>query len=227
MYQPSQVSKCEKCGKVTAEPKEVMIKNYKWLSGMVMAQFNVFLSYSESDLALIERIKNILNRIQISVYSYTHYPEYGEYIPEIIKKNIRDSEYFVVLLTQAGIESQWVNQEIGMAFELNMLIIPIIQIEVKSKGFVELRQHINYSPHNPEDAIRDLIYRLRYLCNSTSIQLKCTNKNCRQHFVVAIPNEMEISEAIENNEVFFGTCTFCKNQVHFSPKTFEQVKKPL
>jgi len=188
-----------------------------------MKQFNVFLSYNELDLALVESIKSALERIGISVYSFKHYPEAGEYIPESIKKNIRDSDYFVVLLTQAGIESQWVNQEIGMAFALNMLIIPIIQTGFESKGFVELRQHINYDAYNPEQGISDLIYRLRYLCNATSIQLKCTNEKCRNKLVVGIPSETEIGEAIKKGEVFYETCPQCKNKVNYSPKTFEQV----
>jgi len=190
---------------------------------MVMKRFNVFLSYNDSDLALVERIMSILNRMGISAYSYKHYPEYGEYIPEIIRKNTSDSEYFVVLLTQAGIESQWVNQEIGMAFALNMLIIPIIQMRVESKGFVELRQRIDYDLYNPEKAIGDLIYRLRYLCNANSIQLECTNENCRSRFVWGIPSQMEINEAIKKNQVFIATCSYCKNQIRFSPITFEQL----
>lgn len=127
----------------------------------------------------------------------------------------------MVFLTQAGAESQWVNQEVGMAFALNMLIIPIAQMGTESKGFVELRQRINYDPYHPEDAVRDLIYRLRCLCNPTSLQLKCTNENCRSPFITALPNEEEIGEAIKKNKVFFGTCPHCKTQVQFNPKTFE------
>lgn len=187
-----------------------------------MKKFNVFLSYNESDLALVDRIMKILDRMGITAYSFKHFPEYGEYIPEIIKKNISDSEYFVVLLTQGGIESQWVNQEIGMAFALNMLIIPIIQTRVESKGFVELRQRIDYDPYNPEMAISGLIYRLRYLCNATSLKLKCTNKNCNSQFTLGIPNQMEINEAVSKNEFFLATCPYCKRQIHFSPMTFEE-----
>lgn len=187
-----------------------------------MKRFDVFLSYNESDLALVERIMKILDRMRIKAYSFKHFPEYGEYVPEIVKKNIRDSEYLVVLLTKDGIESQWVNQEIGMAFALNMLIIPIVQIGVESKGFVELRQRIDYDPYKPEVAISGLIYRLRYLCNVTSLKLKCTNKSCNSQFIVPIPNQMEINEAVSKNKLLLATCPYCKNQIYFSPITFEE-----
>jgi hypothetical protein len=189
---------------------------------MAMKSFNVFLSYNESDLALVERIMGILERMGISAYSFKHYPEYGEYIPEIVKKNIIDSEYFVVLLTQAGIESQWVNQEIGMAFALKMLIIPIIQTSVESKGFVELRQRIDIELNNPETAISNLIYRFRSLYNVTSIRFQCKNENCHKQFVLSVPSQLEINEAIKNNKDFIAVCPLCKSEVRHSPLTFEQ-----
>lgn len=189
---------------------------------MTMKRFNVFLSYNESDLALVERIMGILDRMGISAYSFKHYPEYGEYIPEIVRKNIVDSEDFVVLLTQAGIGSQWVNQEIGMAFALKMLIIPIIQTGVESKGFVELRQRIDLELYNPETAISNLIYRLRSLYNVTTIQFKCKNENCRNQFVSSVPSQLEINEAVKNNESFIAMCPICKSEIRYSPLTFEQ-----
>jgi len=189
-----------------------------------MKRFNVFLSYNESELPLVERIMSILNRIGITAYSFKHFPEYGEYIPEIVKKNIADSEYFVVFLTQAGIGSQWVNQEIGMAFALNMLIIPIIQKGCESKGFVELRQRIDCDLYSPEATIGDLLYRLRHLCGVTSIQLRCTNNNCKNRFVFGIPSQIEINEAISKNEFFLATCPYCKSQIRFSPITFEEAE---
>lgn len=187
-------------------------------------RFNVFLSYNDSDLALIDRITKILSRIGIVAYSYRHFPEAGEYIPEIIKKNINDSEHFAVLLTEAGFESPWVNQEIGMAFALNLLIIPIVQKGVETKGFVELRQRIDYDPNHPEDAIKDLIFRLRYLCNAMTLQLTCVNENYRSEFSINLPTEVQIGEAIEKNGIFSQACPKCKTNVSFSPKTFEHLK---
>jgi len=186
------------------------------------SKFDVFLSYNESDLALVNRIMNILNRMGITTYSYKHYPEYGEYLPEIIKKNIMSSEFFVVLLTRAGIDSQWVNQEIGMAFALNRLIIPIVQMGLETKGFVELRQHIDYNTYNPEQTLQNIIYRLRYLCNATTIQLKCKNEDCRHSFSAHLPSEMDIGEAVKKKNVFLLKCPRCKKKVTYSPITFEQ-----
>ena len=186
----------------------------------------VFFSHSEEDWSFVERVWDILNRMGISCYVYEYYPEYGEYLPEIIKRNMNNEcRTVIVLLTQHSTQSQWVNQEIGMAFASGRLIIPIVEMGVETKGFVELRQHIDYDKNNPGDAIYDLIYRLRDLHPRDNIEFYCENEKCgnfTRRFSETLPTKEEINDAIERNHVFIAQCPSCRRENKYYPKTLEQ-----
>ena len=101
--------------------------------------------------------------MKITAYMYALYPQYGEVLTEAIKKAINDSKIFVAFLTRSGVSSQWVNQEIGVAHAIGRKIIPVRETEVESKGFVELRIVLPFSPNDPELMIYNLTTRLRDL----------------------------------------------------------------
>ena len=188
--------------------------------------YEVFFSHGEEDLDFVKRVFDILDRMGISCYVYEYYPEYGEYLPEIIKKNMNnESRTVIVLLTQNSAKSPWVNQEIGMAFASGRLIIPIVERDVETKGFVESRQHIDYDKNNPEEAIYSLIYRLRVLHPRNNIELYCENEKCENHtrrFSVPLPTQQEINNAIERNLLFVDQCPSCGRKNNLYPKTLEQ-----
>lgn len=187
--------------------------------------YEVFFSHAEEDWNFVERVSNILDRIGISCYTYERYPEYGEYIPEIIKQRIDNYMTVIVLLTQNSVQSQWVNQEIGMAFALDRNLIPIVENGIETKGFVELRQRINYDENSPDDAIYALIYRLRILHPKDNIELYCENEKCENHtrrFNVSLPTQEEINDAIGRNLLFVADCPSCGRQNNYYPETLEQ-----
>ena len=187
---------------------------------------SVFLSHAEEDGIFAERVFDILERMGINCYIYELFPEYGEYIPEIIKKNIRHYKTFVVILTQNGVQSQVVNQEIGMAFALNKVIIPIVERDVETKGFVELRQRIDYDSTKQEAAISSLLYRMRVLYPiQNKLELYCMNKECENNlrrFSVVLPTQQEISDAIMRNLQFRYECPSCGHTNYIFPETLEQ-----
>ena len=188
--------------------------------------YYVFLSHAKEDGNFAERVFDILDRMGISCFIYEFFPEYGEYIPEIIKKNIKGCKTFVVLLTQNGVQSQIVNQEIGMAFALNKVIIPIVERGVETKGFVELRQRIDYDGNKQEEAISSLLYRLRVLYPiQNKLELYCVNEECvnnSRRFSVDLPTQQEINDAIRKNVQFGYRCPSCGHMNYIFPKTLEQ-----
>ena len=183
--------------------------------------FDVFLSHDHSDLTLVDRVWRILDTINISAYMYERYPQHGEYLPEVIKKTIRASKYFVVLLTQQGVASQWVNQEIGIAHGFGRLIIPIKESSVESKGFVELREFIDYDPLSPEDMICSLLYTLRLRLQKQSTIQSTLGCKCGHTFAITLPAQDEVNEAIDKARVFSWTCDQCKDIIALSPWTLE------
>ena len=185
--------------------------------------FDVFLSHDHSDFDLVERIWRILDRIKTSAYMYEKYPRPGEYIPEVIKTEIRYCKYFVAFLTTAGVASQWVNQEIGIAHAYDKLIIPVNETGVQSKGFVELREYIHYDPYAPEDTIYYLLHTLRWRLGkdkdiANGLILDC---KCGRTFEDDLPSYQKVNNAIRKQEVFVFHCPECSTELHVSPDTLE------
>ena len=181
----------------------------------------IFLSYCEGDAELVHRIFSILSRMHLNPYVFMLYREPGEFIPEVVVRQISTSNYFVPFLTRNGVQSQWVNQEIGVAHALRKYIIPVVEIGVESKGFVEFREHIKHDPFNPEKTIFELIWRLRILLNPTSIDVKCPQ--CGHDFVSQLPLLDLAREVIEKGQIFVIDCPSCGLGIQINPMTQELI----
>ena len=190
--------------------------------------YKVFFCHSKEDTEFVQRICNILNNIYIECYIYEFFPKFGEYIPETIKNIIEDCRTVITLLTEEGVQSQWVNQEMGVAFALDKLIIPIVEKNTEIKGFIELRHYIDYEKNNLADeeyTIYRLIKRLRELHPTNEIKLICMNRNCENHltmFSKPLPTEQEINNAIERDRLFEYKCPSCDFVNYLIPRTLEQ-----
>ena len=109
--------------------------------------YRTFIGYSSEDDDLAQYIHDSLGRIvQIQPYKAEIYPDYGEDFKKRLQNELYESHFMVVLLTNNGIRSQWVNQEIGFAYALKTRlrplyigqphIIPISQKQTELKGFI-------------------------------------------------------------------------------------------
>jgi len=109
--------------------------------------YRAFIGYSSEDEELAQYIHDCLGRIiQIQPYKAEIYLEFGEDSKKKLQNELDNSYFMVVLLTDRGMYSQWVNQEIGYAYALKRRlkpalrglphIIPISESQLKSKGFI-------------------------------------------------------------------------------------------
>ena len=186
--------------------------------------FDVFLSHDDKDTSVAERVWEILRRVKISAYVAERFDEY-EYTPWTIKERIRECKCFIVFLTQEGTRSPRVNQEIGIAYAFDKLMIPIQEKRWRTKGAIELRKHIRYDPSNPEDMIHNLITRLRVLLSrdhkqTKGLRLVC---NCRKEFEVDLPSCENILNTIKRKMIYAVECPKCHGKIKYSPKTLETV----
>ncbi len=131
-----------------------------------LEDFKVFLSHSEQDPLWTRRINDTLDRLHIRTFVYEYYYVGGTNRFERIKNVIKSIPYFVALLTKNGLESQWVNQEIGYAVGVDKTPIPILEVDsrtgerLKSRGFVEINDPIFFDPALPDLMIEKLVYTL-------------------------------------------------------------------
>lgn len=110
--------------------------------------FKVFISHATNpDGDLAYWIMQGIDRIHLRAFVYERYQRGGQNKFEVIKAMINLCPFFLVILTKNGIQSQWVNQEIGYAVATGKIIIPILEADIngkylESKGFVELHDPI-------------------------------------------------------------------------------------
>ena len=175
--------------------------------------FKVFLSHSENNSGLAHRICETLDRLHVRTFAYERYPIGGANRFERIKQEIRTIPFFVALLTKSGLESQWVNQEIGYAVGVGKMPIPILEVDphtnerLKSRGFVELNDPILLNPKDPSLMIDDLVYTLCIWLSSKGdwadrLWLSCPE--CGNEFDVPLDYETLDSERLYSWECKCG-----------------------
>lgn len=90
-----------------------------------MSARKIFVSYARSDQALADEVLRALRRMRVDVWSDDRLTA-GDNWSEVLRSRLRDSEYFLLLLTPKALESSWVLQELGGAWALGKRIIPVV-----------------------------------------------------------------------------------------------------
>ena len=191
--------------------------------------FKVFISHAtDEDGELVRWIAGALDRLHVRAFVYESYQRGGQNRFEVIKANISACPYFLVILTQAGIASQWVNQEIGYAVGVGKTIIPVVELDsfsgrrINSKGFVEIHDPLNYNRNKKIQLMADIIYTL-YSWEAQSglwqdsIYLTC---QCGNEFIGKLEFETHWEEwsnsGAQNSFNLSWNCTKCNKNVDLS-----------
>ncbi len=126
--------------------------------------FKVFISHNSKDNAIACQLRNLLVVIPemdviLDVCSF----KVGEPLQERIAEGIKGCDCFVVFLTKNAEKSVWVNQEIGVAINAGIKIIPIVEDGVRL-GLLEGRKYISLENGGAiMDAFRTICdYRTKY-----------------------------------------------------------------
>lgn len=86
----------------------------------------VFVSHSTHDRWVASRIAKDLNELGAETFLDEKDIETGDSISEAVSTNLKNSDEFMVLVTPASVNSQWVLVEMGGALILGLRIVPIV-----------------------------------------------------------------------------------------------------
>jgi hypothetical protein len=111
------------------------------------AKIRVFISYSDEDLELVERIVSILEQDNIMVLWTRKLTGGTEYI-EHLKVFIEHAHIFIPVITESSSARGWVHQEIGYAIGLHIPVYPVLLGKVKPVGWIESIHAIKLSDDN-------------------------------------------------------------------------------
>ena len=106
--------------------------------------FNVFVSYSTTDLSHVEELKLQLAANEVEIFVAEHSVLAGEDLSKEIKEAIARCDLFVLLWSQEARRSDWVPQEIGIADQQGKLIVPLVLEEnLQLTGFISGLKYID------------------------------------------------------------------------------------
>lgn len=188
------------------------------------SEFQVFLSHAQEDYGLVYRVWNILFRLKVEAYMHELYPDYYQDIPTGIRAVLRNCVMCITFLTRHGINSQWVQQELGTAYAFDRIIVPVVEDGVEYKGFVQMIRHIPYQVINPNEMIYQVIHAVRthviqrYDVVASRLALTCPGDHENNY---DLPSNPEIFRTINAGKVFVFNCLTCGAEMHVSPQTLE------
>ena len=183
--------------------------------------FKVFLSHAEEDYQLVYRVWDILSRLKASPYMHELYPDYRRDIPTGIRDVLRDCAMCVTFLTKDGINSQWVQQELGIAYAFDKIIVPVIEIGVEYKGFVQMVRRIPYERGNPDQMIYRVIYAVRtHLLGHGQIPISLTCTEHHEHDY-SLASTDDLNKAMRIGRGWCFKCITCKTNIDLDPRTLE------
>lgn len=215
--------------------------------------YRTFIGYSSEDDKLAQYIHDCLERIvQIQPYKAEIYLEFGEDSKKKLQNELDNSYFMVALLTDKGMHSQWVNQEIGYAYALKRRlkllpalrglphIIPISESQTKLKGFITKDTvDILFLDHFScfEDVIANIIVTIRRHIprgleeGVLGIRITCSNclneKNLPFEYIERMPHNEMIRKTVElgPQHILRSTCPECQAKNDFDARTFLPSKK--
>jgi len=128
--------------------KKIMPKERK-----VDKKLKIFLSYSSLDYELAKEIKSFLESFGLNVFlAHTSIEPSLNWVEEI-HKNLNDCDIFIPLLTEAFKDSNWTDQESGIAYDKNKKIFPI-SISITPYGFIGKFQALRFDNTQKMELLR-------------------------------------------------------------------------
>jgi len=204
----------------------------------------IFIAYAHEDRDLAIRVRDSLERInEFRPYLAADYPAAGENFKERIMNAIWGCNVFIVFLTENGMKSQWVNQELGYACRVkkqkkgNFRIIPVTKHNLNLKGFITTdTQDVLFLDDNDfEYIIANIFIQIRLSIYNASrigglnVKHYCTSCTDVQglpiELISSLPSHEDYVKALSlGNIEWYHQCHRCQRKIWFKLTTFEKIK---
>lgn len=182
-----------------------------------MPAYDIFLSHSEQDEDLIQKIANSLKSIDYEVYVEEYERNFGTDVVDSVCKAIESSNFFMVILTDKSINSQWVNQEIGYAYANEKDIIPVYVGKIDIKGMITTVKGIKVKEYYIDDVVSKITWHFIKEDGSSRFSFKC--EKCGEKWWLDIPKQEDLYKWRKNNQPIKDKCNACNHINKINPRT--------
>jgi hypothetical protein len=127
---------------------------------------NVFVSYSSEDRDFADKLVEAISKDQTSIFYDKYNINVGDIIPGKISDAIRNSQFFICMLSPGAIESQWVKAEWSAAIMRALskgdpIIVPLLYKHCEIPSLLSPMKYIDFTdPGKFEDGINQLRDRI-------------------------------------------------------------------
>jgi hypothetical protein len=138
----------------------------------------IFISYSTNDFDVVEKLRaTLLSEPGVKLYVADFDAPPGALLAQNINDNLRESDIFCVLWSRNAKESNWVQQEIGLAHAREKLIVPIVlDKDTQVPGFIQDRKYIK-AYDGLEKALTSMSQYVRQVIEQRSAKAKDEESN--------------------------------------------------
>jgi len=130
-----------------AEPLVLQVKSPR--SG-----YKLFVSHSVRDMNLVRQIEKHLDANGIEVFIAEDIRTPGAVLEEKFRALIRDAHFFLALLTENGVGSEWVIKETNYAHEINK---PMLLLKEREAQVASSREWVEFSRFDSQETILEKI----------------------------------------------------------------------
>ena len=178
---------------------------------------NIYISHCEQDEDLAQELSRILWAVDLESFSSLSGKVDALSQAELISFGIRHSDCVVTILTEKGIKSPRVNQEIGLALGTGQLLIALMEKGQELPIMIPHLRPITFSKDNYEHAFGRLIYNLRQLTRLDWLRIKCPY--CGEEMTQYITPEEEVEKSLLTGTDLRTMCSYCEKSISLNPNT--------
>jgi ribosomal protein S27E len=181
----------------------------------------IYIAHCEKDEPLAQELTRALWTVELESFSSLYRKARILSLAERIRFGIRQSDCFIPILTQEGVKSPEVNQEIGLAIGADQFIIPLAETGIELPVLIRHLQPISFSPDAYEDALGKLIQNIRQLTRLDWLKIKCPY--CGEEMTQYMSPEEEVEKAFLAGKHLETRCSYCQRNINLDPRTFRPI----
>lgn len=135
------------------------------LTGTVRPRLEVFLSHATADREHVTIVREQLEALGVGVYLAEHDPRPGTSIADKVTEALERCHVVVVLITKRGIDSTFVQNEVGIARAHRKPVVPIVDKDIDRSrlGILSEVECLELDVGNPAEAMARMTASLQPL----------------------------------------------------------------
>jgi RNase P subunit RPR2 len=185
----------------------------------------IFVSHYGNEKGEIKELLFPLQYLPFDLYIAIEEREFGE-INKLIEDNLMGSEIVIPYITEDSVDNIWVNQEIGFAYAMDSLILPIFEESGLLDGFisntigVKVYEDDKKTMHEVVSYIRNKYEPMATGPYDWYLEFLCPHCSQENRFPISKTQEALWND-YQNGHSVARSCVQCGTEHSFNPASFE------